>query len=193
MISSQQAYSGHKITSAVILTYKAHPLLHAPCRMWGNCSMLVGWTPTGSRGGGFPQHPPRKRPETHFGHPSARLDAFCQTKERRGGEGEREREREREREWHDEEKKWGLALSGWHTPAAISTSHEEQHCLSHSAVLFRLLSGNKTAMSIKFKLLNIFNEFHERVSFEKLILVHLIIIPKYRTFCRTHTVVTKHQ
>ena len=174
MTSSQQAYSGHKITSAVILTYKAHPLLHAPCRMWGNCSMLVGWTPTGSRGGGFPQHPPTKRPETHFGHPSARLDAFCQTKKR---QGERERERERET-WRREEVgsslerltyAWGNINIAWRT------------ALSHSAVLFRLLLGNKTAMSIKHKLLNIFNEFHERARFEKLTVVHLSSLFIYPT------------
>jgi len=141
--------------------------------------------------GRVPPTPSKEETGNSFRTPVSEARRFL-SNEREAGGRRREREREREREWHDEEKKWGLALSGWHTPAAISTSHEEQHCLSHSAVLFRLLSGNKTAMSIKFKLLNIFNEFHERVSFEKLILVHLIIIPKYRTFCRTHTVVTKH-
>jgi len=80
-------------------------------------------------------------------------------------------------------------LSGWHTPEAISTSLEEQHCLILRGFISITLRQKK-AMSTKFKLLNILNEFHERFCFEKLTVVHLIIIPKYRTFYRTRTVVT---
>ena len=152
MTSSLQAYSGHKITSAVILTYKAHPLLHAPCRMWGNCSMPLGWTPTGSRGGGLPLLPPSWRPETQFGHPSARLEVFL------SNEGEAEKERVK---WRRQEV--GSSLERW-AYACGSTNRTVSFC----GVLFPLLLGNMTAMDITFKFLHIFNEFQDTLLFENL-------------------------
>lgn len=65
----------------VIPTYKTHP---GTLQNVGNCTMASeGEHRPEVAGVGSPYNPPTYRPETQLGHPSARLDAFCQMEERK--------------------------------------------------------------------------------------------------------------